>query len=75
MGLDRAKLVRSQFDSLAIVSTGPMTRAQPLADSTIQTIAYDSAGAARLLDSLGWTLPAGKAVRERRGQPPPDARG
>jgi len=69
MGLDRTKLVRSQFDSLAIVSTGPMTRAQPLADSTIQTIAYDSAGAARLLDSLGWTLPAGKAVRERRGQP------
>src|SRR4030095_8220762 len=29
----------------------------------------DSAGAARLLDSLGWTLPAGKTVRERRGQP------
>jgi peptide/nickel transport system substrate-binding protein len=69
MGLDRNKLVRSQFDSLAIVSTGPMTRAQPLADSTVRTIAYDSAGAARLLDSLGWTLPAGKTVRERRGQP------
>ena len=69
MGLDRTKLVRSQFDSLAIVSTGPMTRAQPLADSTIRTIAYDSAGAARLLDSLGWTLPPGKTVRERRGQP------
>ena len=69
MGIDRAKLVRSQFDSLAVVSTGPMTRAQPLADSTIATIAYDSAGAARLLDSLGWTLPAGKTVRERRGQP------
>ena len=69
MALDRGKLVRSQFDSLAVVSTGPMTRAQPLADSTIATIAYDSAGAARLLDSLGWTLPAGKTVRERRGQP------
>ena len=69
MGLDRNKLVRSQFDSLAVVSTGPMTRAQPLADSTIRTIAYDSAGAARLLDSLGWTLSAGKTVRERRGQP------
>src|SRR6478672_96374 len=68
MGLDRGKLVRSLFDSLAVVSTGPMTRAQPLADSTIATIGYDSAGAARLLDSLGWTLSAGKAVRERRGQ-------
>jgi peptide/nickel transport system substrate-binding protein len=68
MGLDRDKLVRSQFDSLAIVSVGPMTRAQPLADTTIPPMRYDSAGAARLLDSLGWTLPAGKAVRERRGQ-------
>lgn len=69
MGLDRQKLVRSQFDSLAIVSVGPMTRAQPLADSTVPSIRYDSAGAARLLDSLGWTLPPDKAVRERRGQP------
>lgn len=69
MGLDRDKLVRSQFDSLAIVSIGPMTRVQPLADSTIPTMRYDSAGAARLLDSLGWTLPTGKSVRERRGQP------
>jgi peptide/nickel transport system substrate-binding protein len=69
MGLDRDKLVRSQFDSLAIVSVGPMTRAQPLADSTVPSIRYDSAGAAELLDSLGWVLPAGNTVRERRGQP------
>ena len=69
MALDREKLVRAQFDSLAVVAVGPMTRVQPLADSTIATIPYDSAGAARLLDSLGWTLPAGKTVRERRGQP------
>ena len=69
MALDRDQMVRAQFDSMAITSIGPMTRAQPLADSTIPRIAYDSAGAARLLDSLGWTLPAGKTVRERRGQP------
>ena len=68
MALDRDRMVQAQFDSLAIVSVGPMTRAQPLADSTIPRIPYDSAGAARLLDSLGWTLPPGKAVRERRGQ-------
>jgi ABC-type transport system substrate-binding protein len=66
---DRRPVSRTCGSTLAIVSTGPMTRVQPLADSTIATIAYDSAGAARLLDSLGWTLPAGKAVRERRGQP------
>lgn len=69
MGLDRARLVQSQFDTLASVALGPMTRAQPLADTTVQSIPYDSAGAARLLDSLGWKLPPGKAVRERAGQP------
>ena len=68
MGLDRAKLVRSQFDSLAIVSTGPMTRAQPLADSTIadyratippvrHVCSTRSAGHCR----------RGRRVRERRG--------
>jgi peptide/nickel transport system substrate-binding protein len=69
MAIDKDLLVRSQFDSLAVASIGPMTRAQPLADSTIPPIRYDSAGAARLLDSLGWTVPAGKTTRERRGQP------
>jgi len=69
MALDRERLVRSQFDSMAAVAAGPMTRAQPLADTTVAQIAYDSAAAARLLDSLGWKLPAGKAVRERNGVP------
>ena len=69
MALDKDLLVRSQFDSLGIASIGPMTRAQPLADSTLPPIKYDSAGAARLLDSLGWTMPAGKTIRERNGKP------
>jgi peptide/nickel transport system substrate-binding protein len=69
MALDRERLVRSQFDTLGVVAIGPMTRAQPLADSTLPPIPYDSAGAARLLDSLGWVMPAGKTVRERAGQP------
>jgi peptide/nickel transport system substrate-binding protein len=69
MGLDRDRLVRSQFDVLGTVALGPMTRAQPLADTSAVPIPYDSAGAARLLDSLGWKVPAGKKVRERDGQP------
>jgi peptide/nickel transport system substrate-binding protein len=69
MALDRDRLVQSQFDSMAAVAVGPMTRAQPLADTNVTRIAYDSAGAARLLDSLGWKLPAGKSVRERDGRP------
>ena len=69
MALDRDLLVRGQFDSLAAVAIGPMTRAQALADSTIAGIPHDSSGAARLLDSLGWKLPAGKYVRERGAKP------
>ena len=69
MALDRDRLVRSQFDSLARVALGPMTHAQALADTTVSMIPFDSAGAAHVLDSLGWTLPAGKSVRERAGQP------
>jgi peptide/nickel transport system substrate-binding protein len=69
MALDRERIVRSQFDTLATVALGPLTRAQPLADSTIAPIPFDSAGAARLLDSLGWRLPPGKTDRERAGRP------
>lgn len=69
MALDRKQLVRSQFDTLGAVALAPMTRAQTLADTTLATIPFDSAAAARMLDSLGWTLPAGKSIREREGRP------
>jgi len=69
MALDRDRLVRSQFDSLARVALGPMTHAQALADTTVAGVPFDSAGAARTLDSLGWKIPVGKAIRERAGQP------
>ena len=68
MAIDRESLVQAQFDSLGAVAVGPMTRAQTMADTTIAAVRYDSAGAARLLDSLGWKLPSGKQVRERAGQ-------
>jgi peptide/nickel transport system substrate-binding protein len=69
MAIDRDRIVRSQFDTLGVLSLGPMTRAQALADTSLTPIRYDSAGAARLLDSLGWKLPPGKTVRERAGKP------
>jgi peptide/nickel transport system substrate-binding protein len=69
MAVDRAQLVRSQLDTLGAVALGPMTRAQPLADTTAEQIPFDTAAAARTLDSLGWRLPPGKAVRERDGRP------
>ncbi|HEX6050214.1 MAG TPA: peptide ABC transporter substrate-binding protein [Gemmatimonadaceae bacterium] len=69
LALDRSQLVRSQFDTLATAALGPMTRAQALADTTLAMVPFDSAAAARMLDSLGWTLPPGKSVRERNGRP------
>jgi peptide/nickel transport system substrate-binding protein len=69
MAVDRAKLIRSQFDTLGAVAVGPMTHGQALADTTVAQIPFDSAGAAGLLDSLGWKLPAGKTIRERDGKP------
>jgi peptide/nickel transport system substrate-binding protein len=69
MAIDRDRIVRSQFDTLGVLALGPMTRAQALADTTLTPIRYDSAAAARLLDSLGWKLPPGKPVRERAGKP------
>ena len=69
MAVDRPRLIRSQFDTLGAVALGPMTHGQALADTTVAQIPYDSAGAARLLDSLGWKRPAGKGVRERNGKP------
>lgn len=67
-GIDRDAVVRSALDSLARVALGPFTRSQASTDTTLHHISFDSAGAARALDSLGWrTNKAG--VRMRHGQP------
>lgn len=67
-GINREAVVRSALDSLARVALGPFTRSQASADTTLHQISFDSAGAARALDSLGWHL-ARTGVRVRRGQP------
>ena len=67
MATDRATIVRSVFDSLARPAIGPFSRTQWTADTTLTGIAFDPAGAARLLDSLGWRDANGR--RERGGQP------
>ena len=65
MAVDRAALVRSVFDTLGLVAHGPVTRALPTSDTTIG-LPYDTARAARTLDSLGWKRGA-DGIR-RRGQ-------
>ncbi|MDQ8155514.1 MAG: ABC transporter substrate-binding protein, partial [Gemmatimonadota bacterium] len=65
MGVNRAALVRSVFDSLARPAIGPFSRTQWTADTTLRGIPFDSLGALRALDSLGWSDRNGDGVREQ----------
>ena len=69
MAVDRPRLVRSVFDSLALPSLGPFGRAQSTADTTIAQLPYDTVRARAVLDSLGWRDTNGDGIRERAGQP------
>ena len=68
MALDRQLLVHSVFGTLGRVGIGPFVRAQWAADTTVAQLTFDRAGAARLLDSLGWRTGA-DGVRARKGRP------
>lgn len=67
MALDRTAMVRNALDSTGVVNLGPFTRGIIDADTTLPQIPYDTAGARRLLDSLGWRDADGDGMRERRG--------
>lgn len=68
MAVNRTSIVRSVFDSLAQIAIGPFSRTQWTADTTLRVIPFDSAGALRLLDSLGWRDTNGDGVRDRAGR-------
>ncbi len=69
LGVNRTAIVRSIFDTLARPAIGPFSRTQWTADTTLRGIPFDSALAARALDSLGWHDTNGDGVRERGGRP------
>jgi peptide/nickel transport system substrate-binding protein len=69
MAVDRQKLVRSVFDSLAVPATGPFIRAAAPAIPPIPQIPYDTARAGAKLDSLGWRDTDGDGLRDRNGRP------
>lgn len=69
MLVDREALVRSVWDSLAVVGLGPFPRALPTADTLVRQLAHDPARGAAILDSLGWRDSDGDGVRDRAGQP------
>lgn len=69
MGVDRSRLVAAVFDTLARVALGPVTRIQLAGDTLLPSIPFDTSGASRILDSLGWRAPTPGGVRARNSVP------
>jgi peptide/nickel transport system substrate-binding protein len=68
MATDRATIVRSVYDSLALPALGPTVRAYPTTDPNLKQIPFDLPRARQILDSLGWRDADGDGVRERNGR-------
>lgn len=68
MAIDRTKLVHSIYDTLAVTSVGPVTRALSTYDSTIAQLPYAPDSARALLDASGWRDNDGDGVREKNGR-------
>lgn len=69
MATDRATLVRSAFDSLALPALGPTVRAYPTTDPNLPQIPFDLPRARQILDSLGWRVTGSDSIRSRNGRP------
>ena len=69
MAIDRAAIVRSIYDTMALPALGPTVRTYPTTDPNISQIPYDLAAARQLLDSLGWRMSASDSVRTRNDRP------
>ncbi len=67
MAVDRNAVVRSVFDTLALVAHGPATRVLTTSDTTIG-LPYDTARAAVILDSIGWKR-GSDGMRRKGGVP------
>jgi peptide/nickel transport system substrate-binding protein len=67
MAIDRERVVRNVFDTLAHVAVGPIPRAVFPEWEKLRAIPHDVPRARALLDSLGWTDADGDGVRERGG--------
>jgi peptide/nickel transport system substrate-binding protein len=69
MATDRAALVRSVFDSLALPALGPTVRAYSSTDPALPQIPFDLPRARQILDSLGWRVAGSEGIRSRNGRP------
>jgi peptide/nickel transport system substrate-binding protein len=68
LSLNRATLVRSVFDTFALVPVGPIVRAYAVTDPHGGQLPFDSVKASRLLDSLGWVRQRADGMRANHGK-------
>jgi len=68
MSIDRNSLVKSVFDTFAVVPVGPTTRAYPTTDPRLVQLPFDTVRAGALLDSLGWIRRAPGGMRSKNGR-------
>lgn len=67
MAVDRETIVRSVFGEYGEVPTSAVSRMVWVSQAPARQIAWDTAGAARLLDSLGWR-PGPDGIRQNGGR-------
>jgi peptide/nickel transport system substrate-binding protein len=68
MALDRRAMLQNVFEGNGRLAMGPFSSMQWSADSTLRQPTFDRAGAAALLDSLGWK-PGADGMRAKSGRP------
>ncbi len=68
MAVDRERIVRNAFDSLADVAVGPVPRALFPEWRRLKQLPYDVGAARALLDTLGW-VPGADGIRAKGGVP------
>ncbi len=69
MAVDRARIVRTVFDTLGMVAISGAPRVLIPDTLGLHPLPYDVAAAKALLDSAGWTDSNGDGVRDRAGKP------
>jgi peptide/nickel transport system substrate-binding protein len=69
MATDRATIVRSVYDTLAVPALGPTLRIYSTTDPNLAQIPFDPARARQVLDSLGWRVASSDGTRSRNGRP------
>jgi peptide/nickel transport system substrate-binding protein len=69
MATDRAAIVRSVYDTVALPALGPTVRAYPTTDPNLTQIPFDLPRARQILDSLGWRVTSSDGMRSRNGRP------